>query len=102
MIAAADQPATTSVLDTRIEILQWQSDFLKYINANVEMSKAKNTKVKVFGLETTEVELLLIIMANMGSRPSTIMVAFFTSPSKTSAANSSTIAKTIALHSSRC
>ena len=65
MIAAADRPATTSVLDALVEILQWQFDFRKRISANVEVLKAKNTKVKAFGLEATTAQLVLTIMANV-------------------------------------
>ena len=54
MIAAADHPATTSILDALIKILQWQFDFPKWISANVEVLKVKNTKVKGFGLKATE------------------------------------------------
>ena len=40
LIPAADQPATSSVLDTLVEILQWQFNFRKRISANVEVLKA--------------------------------------------------------------
>ena len=52
MITTADQPATISVLDEPVEILYWQFDFCKQTSANIEVLKAKHTKVKVFGLET--------------------------------------------------
>ena len=53
MIAAADHPATTSILDALIKILQWQFDFCKQVSTNVKVPKANNTKVKVFGREAT-------------------------------------------------
>ena len=40
IIAAADRPATTSVLDALVKILQWQFDFRKQISANIKVLKA--------------------------------------------------------------
>ena len=57
----------TSVLDALVEILQWQFDFRKRISTNAEVLKAKNTKVKAFGLKATTTQLVLAIMANVES-----------------------------------
>ena len=65
MIAAADRPATASVHGALDTILQWQFDFCKRISANVEVLKAKNTKVKAFGLEAKTAQLVLTMMANV-------------------------------------
>ena len=65
MIETVDRPATTSVLDALVKILQWQFDFRKQISANVEVLKTKHTKVKVFGLKATEAQLILTVVVNV-------------------------------------
>ena len=65
MIAAADRPATTTILDALVELLQLQFDFRKRVSANVELLRAKNTEVKAFGLEATKSQLVLTVMANV-------------------------------------
>ena len=83
MIAAADLPATNSVLDALVEILQWQFDFRKKVSANVEVLKAKNTKVKAFRLKATTAQLVLTIMANVASMAEHDYGRAFCTPLKT-------------------
>ena len=65
MIAVAARPATTTILDALVKLLQLQFDFRKRVSANVELLRAKNTKVKSFGLEATEAQIVLTVMANV-------------------------------------
>ena len=65
MITATDRPAMTSVLNALFKILQWKFYFLKRISVNVDVPKAKITKVKAFGLKATAAHLVLTIMANV-------------------------------------
>ena len=75
---------------------------MKHISANVEILKAKNTKVKVFGLTATEAQLVLTIMATVKSKIEQDYGLTFRAPSKPSAAISGMITSMTPRPSSRC
>ena len=65
MIVVTAHPATTTILDALVKLLQLQFDFRKRVSTNVELLQVKNTKVKAFGLEATEAQIVLTVMANV-------------------------------------
>ena len=55
----------------------------KRISANVKVLKTRTTKVKVFGFEVTETQLVLMIMVNVeAAQQSMVMTEYFPAPSK--------------------
>jgi hypothetical protein len=103
MIAATNLPATTSVLNALINILQWKFDFRKRFSANIEMLKVKNNKMKVFGLKATEAQVVMTIMANVEAATEHNYGQAFLVPLKTTSTHlKSTSTRMMPCPSSRC
>lgn len=64
-IAAADRPATKTVLDKVIEVIAFRFDFRKKISVNVEQLRVKAAKLEAYGITIDEPQLALCILSNV-------------------------------------